>query len=53
MVGEETNKLLGYLVMTSRKMDEPLALLLILSGQRGGQNRCCRTRCCASARRKT
>src|SRR5438445_13736105 len=28
LVGEQTNKLMGYLVMTSRKLDDPLALLI-------------------------
>jgi len=37
LVGELTNKLIGYLVMTSRKMDDPLALL-ILSGSGAGKS---------------
>ena len=37
LVGEATNKLIGYLVMTSRKMDDPLALL-ILSGSGAGKS---------------
>ncbi len=37
MIGEETNKLIGYLVMTSRRMDDPLALL-ILSGSGAGKS---------------
>ncbi|MGH9593423.1 MAG: DNA primase, partial [Bryobacteraceae bacterium] len=37
LVGEETNRLIGYLVMTSRKMDDPLALL-ILSGSGAGKS---------------
>ena len=37
LVGEETNKLMGYLVMTSRKMEDPLALL-ILSGSGAGKS---------------
>jgi DNA primase catalytic core len=37
LVGEETNKLMGYLVMTSRKMEDPLALL-ILSGSGAGNS---------------
>jgi len=37
LVGEETNKLVGYLVMTSRKMDDPLSLL-ILSGSGSGKS---------------
>jgi DNA primase catalytic core len=37
LVGEETNKLMCYLVMTSRKMDDPLALL-ILSGSGAGKS---------------
>jgi len=37
VIGEETNKLLSYLVMTSRKMPEPLALL-ILSGSGAGKS---------------
>jgi hypothetical protein len=37
MIGEEANKLLGYLVMTSRKLPEPLALL-ILSGSGAGKS---------------
>jgi len=36
-VGEIVNKLIGYLVMTSRKMDDPLALL-ILSGSGAGKS---------------
>ena len=36
-IGEETNKLLGYLVMTSRKLPDPLALL-ILSGSGAGKS---------------
>lgn len=34
-VGEETNKLAGYLIMTSRKMDDPLALLTLSSSGAG------------------
>jgi hypothetical protein len=37
LVGEATNKLIGYLVMTSRKMPDPLALL-ILSGSGAGKS---------------
>jgi DNA primase len=37
LVGEETNKLVGYLAMTSRKMDDPLSLL-ILSGSGAGKS---------------
>ena len=37
MIGEDTNKLMGYLVMTSRKLDDPLALL-ILSGSGAGKS---------------
>ena len=37
LVGEQTNKLMGYLAMTSRKMDDPLALL-ILSGSGAGKS---------------
>jgi DNA primase len=37
IIGEETNKLLGYLVMTSRKLPDPLALL-ILSGSGAGKS---------------
>lgn len=37
LVGEEINKLVGYLVMTSRKMDDPLSLL-ILSGSGAGKS---------------
>lgn len=37
VIGEATNKLLSYLVMTSRKMPEPLALL-ILSGSGAGKS---------------
>jgi DNA primase len=37
LVGEQTNKLMGYLVMTSRKMEDPLALL-ILSGSGAGKS---------------
>ena len=36
LVGEKANKLLCYLAMTSRKMDEPLAVL-ILSGSGAGK----------------
>jgi DNA primase len=35
LVGEETNKLLGYLVMTSRKMNDPLSLLILSSSGAG------------------
>ena len=37
LVGEATNKLIGYLVMTSRKMPDPLALLT-LSGSGSGKS---------------
>jgi len=37
LVGERTNKLMGYLVMTSRKLEDPLALL-ILSGSGAGKS---------------
>ena len=37
MVGEEVNTLAGYLVMTSRRMDDPLALLII-SGSGAGKS---------------
>ena len=37
MVGEKTNSILAYLVMTSRKMSEPLSLL-ILSGSGAGKS---------------
>ena len=37
LIGEETNKLLSYLVMTSRKLPEPLALLII-SGSGAGKS---------------
>ncbi len=37
MVGEETNKLLAYLVMTSRRLSEPLALLIV-SGSGAGKS---------------
>jgi DNA primase len=37
LVGEQTNKLMAYLVMTSRKMDDPLALM-ILSGSGAGKS---------------
>jgi DNA primase catalytic core len=37
LVGEQTNKLMGYLVMTSRKLEDPLALL-ILSGSGAGKS---------------
>lgn len=37
LVGEQNNKLMGYLVMTSRKLDDPLALL-ILSGSGAGKS---------------
>ena len=37
LVGEQHNKLMGYLVMTSRKLDDPLALL-ILSGSGAGKS---------------
>jgi len=36
LIGEESNKLLGYLAMTSRKQEEPLSLL-ILSGSGAGK----------------
>ena len=35
VVGEESNKLTGYLAAVSRLLDRPLALL-IQSGERGG-----------------
>ncbi len=38
LIGEEANKLLSYLVMTSRKLADPLALL-ILSGSGAGKSR--------------
>jgi len=37
LVGEEANKLIGYLVMASRKLGDPLALL-ILSGSGAGKS---------------
>jgi hypothetical protein len=37
LVGEATNKLIGYLTMTSRRMPDPLALL-ILSGSGAGKS---------------
>ena len=37
LVGELTNKTIGYLAMTSRKMDDPLSLL-ILSGSGAGKS---------------
>ena len=37
LIGETANKLIGYLVMTSRKMADPLALL-ILSGSGAGKS---------------
>lgn len=37
LIGEATNKLIGYLVMTSRKMPDPLALLT-LSGSGAGKS---------------
>jgi len=37
LVGEQNNKLMGYLVMTSRRLDDPLALL-ILSGSGAGKS---------------
>jgi DNA primase catalytic core len=37
LVGETTNALVGYLVMTSRKLEEPLSLLL-LSGSGAGKS---------------
>ena len=37
LIGEAANKLIGYLVMTSRKMDDPLALLT-LSGSGSGKS---------------
>lgn len=37
MIGETANKLIGYLVMTSRKLADPLALL-ILSGSGAGKS---------------
>ena len=37
LVGETANKLIGYLVMTSRKLADPLALL-ILSGSGAGKS---------------
>ncbi len=37
LIGEDTNKLLAYLVMTSRKLAEPLALLIV-SGSGAGKS---------------
>jgi hypothetical protein len=37
LIGEATNKLMGYLTMTSRRMPDPLALL-ILSGSGAGKS---------------
>jgi DNA primase catalytic core len=37
LVGETTNKTIGYVAMTSRKMDDPLSLL-ILSGSGAGKS---------------
>jgi hypothetical protein len=37
MIGEAVNKLIGYLVMTSRKLADPLALL-VLSGSGAGKS---------------
>ena len=37
MIGEDINKLMGYVVMSSRKMDDPLALL-VLSGSGAGKS---------------
>ena len=35
LIGEENNKLLGYLAVTSRKMDEPLSVLILSSSGAG------------------
>ncbi len=35
MVGEETNKLVGYLAATSRKLDQPLAVIFQSSSAAG------------------
>ena len=35
IVGEETNKLVGYLAATSRKLDEPLAVIIQSSSAAG------------------
>jgi len=35
LIGEESNKLLGYLAMTSRKLDAPLSLLILSSSGAG------------------
>ena len=35
LVGETSNKLLGYLAMTSRKMDDPLSILILSSSGAG------------------
>ena len=35
LIGEEANKLLGYLAMTSRKLDKPLSLLILSSSGAG------------------
>ncbi len=37
LIGEEANKLLGYIAMTSRKLDEPLPVM-ILSGSGAGKS---------------
>ena len=35
MIGEESNKLLGYIAMTSRKRDDPLSVLILSSSGAG------------------
>ncbi|MCP4120725.1 MAG: toprim domain-containing protein, partial [Bacteroidetes bacterium] len=35
LIGEESNKLLGYLVMSSRKLDKPLSMLILSSSGAG------------------
>ncbi len=35
LIGEEANKLLGYLAMTSRKLDKPLSMLILSSSGAG------------------
>ena len=39
VVGEETNKLVGYLAAISRKLDEPLAVIIQSARRRRGSRR--------------
>ena len=50
LVGEDTNCLIGYLATVSRKLDEPLALIIQRSRRRARAR--FRRHCCGSSRPK-